>query len=560
MENTGRFLLAVVLMIAVIILTNVLFPPARPQRQDRPAVETTQPVPGQAPAGPAAVTPVAPAPGASQATVGAAAPGAPVDTIVVETPLYRFGFSTRGAALVSAQLLGYDDIKRSTSTIRQPVQLAPVWPRGFLSHRFRIAGAIADAGILSFTPSQTQDLVLKEGDSPQSLRFSARDSNGRQYEITYTFTPANYLIDVSARVLGATDLSQVLIDFGPTLASNEANVQEDRQALGYVVSSREDGVESVPFRSIKEQRIEEGPLDWVALKNKYFVFAALPGLSGTGTQFGFGGLVAAPHLAGGRYAKDLTATLPVTQQGGDYRFYLGPQEYDRLRAIGLENVNPYGWALFRPIIKPIGNAFTWILLGTHQATGLAYGWILILFGFAVRLALWPLNARAMRSQMKSMELQPRMKELQTRFKNDPQRLQQEMLRLYREEGFNPMGGCLPLLIPMPVLLTLFFVLRDTIEFRGVPFLWLPDLSRADPLYILPALLGITMFIQQYLSMRTSPPNPQAKMLLWFMPAFMVVLFLNFASGLNLYYAAQNVASFPQQMLMIRERARRQAGK
>ena len=550
MQNSGRFLLAVALMIAVIILSYVLFPPPRPQVPAGAAGDTT--AVDSPRAAPAAATPEAPETRPQPGGMGAAPPVAAADTIVVETPLYRFGFSTKGAALVSAQLLRFEDIRRSTESNRQPVQLAPVWPRGFLSHRFRIAGEVVDAASFSYAPSQTHDIVLKEGDSPASLRFTAQDAGGRRYEITYTFSPSNYLVDVSTRVLGAADLSQVLIDFGPTLASNEANIEEDRRALGVVVNSRQDGIESVPFRSIREQRIEEGPLNWVALKNKYFVFAALPGLTGAGTELGFGGLVAAPNMAG-RYTKDLTATLPATQQRGEYRFYLGPQEYDRLGAIGLENVNPYGWALFRPIIRPIGNAFTWILLGTHRATGLAYGWILILFGFAVRLALWPLNAKAMRSSMKSMELQPRMKELQARYKNDPQRLQQEMLRLYREEGFNPMGGCLPLLIPMPVLLTLFFVLRDTIEFRGVPFLWLPDLSRADPFFILPILLGVTMFIQQYLSTRTGPPNPQAKALMWFMPVFMVVLFLQFASGLNLYYAAQNVASFPQQLLMIRER-------
>ena len=221
-------------------------------------------------------------------------------------------------------------------------------------------------------------------------------------------------------------------------------------------------------------------------------------------------------------------------------------------------MNPYGWRWLQPIIRPLGHAFTWILLETQRATGLAYGWVLILFGIAVRAALWPLNAKAMRSQMKNMELQPRIKDIQSRLKNSPEQMQRELLKLYREEGFNPMGGCLPLLLPMPVLITLFFVFQATIEFRGAAFLWLPDLSQRDPLYILPVLLGVTMFVQQWLSMKTSPPNPQMKMMLWFMPAFMVILFLNFASGLNLYYAAQNVASFPQQLQLIRERQRYQA--
>jgi YidC/Oxa1 family membrane protein insertase len=135
-----------------------------------------------------------------------------------------------------------------------------------------------------------------------------------------------------------------------------------------------------------------------------------------------------------------------------------------------------------------------------------------------------------------------------------------MLKLYKEEGFNPMGGCLPMLIPFPVLITLFFVFQSTINFRGVPFLWLPDLSRADPLYILPVLLGVTMFVQQWLSMKTMPPNPQMKMMLWFMPIFMMIIFFNLASGLNLYYSAQNIPGFFQQMQLTKERERYQREK
>jgi YidC/Oxa1 family membrane protein insertase len=192
----------------------------------------------------------------------------------------------------------------------------------------------------------------------------------------------------------------------------------------------------------------------------------------------------------------------------------------------------------------------------HRALGLGYGWVLVLFGFMIRVVLWPLNAKAMRSQMKNMEFQPRIKELQARYKTEPEKLQKEMLRLYKEEGFNPMGGCLPMLLPLPVLITLFFVFQSTIEFRGVEFLWLPDLSRADPFYILPVALGLSMFIQQWLNTRTSKDiAPQMKVMTYVMPVFLTVLFLNFASGLNLYYASMNIASVPQQLQIMKERKR-----
>src|SRR5690606_24401248 len=121
-----------------------------------------------------------------------------------------------------------------------------------------------------------------------------------------------------------------------------------------------------------------------------------------------------------------------------------------------------------------------------------------------------LNAKAMRSQLKTMELQPRLREIQEKYRNNPEQLQKAMLQLYKEEGFNPFGGCLPLLIPWPLLITLFFVFQGTIEFRGVGFLWLPDLSRPDPYFILPLLLGVSMFVLQKIGQAGLPPNPQMR--------------------------------------------------
>jgi YidC/Oxa1 family membrane protein insertase len=131
-----------------------------------------------------------------------------------------------------------------------------------------------------------------------------------------------------------------------------------------------------------------------------------------------------------------------------------------------------------------------------------------------------------------------------------------MFKLYKEHGVTPLGGCLPMLIPMPVLFALFFVFANTIEFRGVPFLWLPDLSRADPLFIIPIVMGLSMFAVSRIGQIGVPPNPQTKMMLYVMPVMFTVLFLRFSSGLNLYYAVSNIASIPQQWLIARERLRR----
>ena len=149
-----------------------------------------------------------------------------------------------------------------------------------------------------------------------------------------------------------------------------------------------------------------------------------------------------------------------------------------------------------------------------------------------------------------------MKEIQTKYKDNPEKLQKEMMRLYKDYGFNPLGGCLPMLLPWPVLIALFFVFQNTIELRGVPFYWLPDLSAKDPIFLLPILLAVSMFALQFISFRSMPEagkNPQMKMMMYFMPPFFGFIFMNFPSGLNLYYATANLATIPQQILIARER-------
>jgi YidC/Oxa1 family membrane protein insertase len=158
--------------------------------------------------------------------------------------------------------------------------------------------------------------------------------------------------------------------------------------------------------------------------------------------------------------------------------------------------------------------------------------------------------------MAMQALQPEMKAIQDRYKNDKAKLQKEMMKLYKEHGASPLGGCLPILLQMPILFTLFFVFLNTIEFRGVPFLWLPDLSLADPLYIIPLVMGASMFGLSKIGQIGVPPNPQTKMMVYVMPAVFTLLFLQFSSGLNLYYATSNLTSIPQQWLVAQERLRR----
>lgn len=558
--ETWRIFVAITLMLGVIVLTNLLFPapqaagPGAPadtvEVQDPPTLDPVPP-PLPLPSGPdtpapAAGQPAGPAPDSAAPRAPAAPPGR---LIVVESPLYRYHISTTGASLVGAELLTYESFTDSGAVELAVDTLGPL-----IGFGLRAQGREASLASLPFTSEAPDTVRLAPGESGRDVRLRATLADGGEAEFVYTFSADNYAADVRGSfALGAlAEQTSLLVRFSPTLALNEADEGEDRRNLGYVTNGVRSGIHSQSLGGVDQPTVVEGPLLWAALKNKYFVVAAF---GSPERERHLGGLIVEPVPA--EDAAALAATLPLERDGAfAFRLYAGPQESERLAAMGSQfgDVNPLGWAFLGPIIRPLAHIATWALVGMQRATGLAYGWVVILFGILINLLIWPLSMKAMRSQLRNMELQPRMKKIQEKYKDQPEMLQKEMMRLYREEGFNPFGGCLPMLIPMPVLFTLFFVFQATIEFRGTEFLWLPDLSRPDPLYIIPVLMALSMFLLQYLSYKSTPePNPQLKLMMWFMPIFMLVILLNFASGLNLYYASSNFARLPQQLYIMKER-------
>ncbi len=263
----------------------------------------------------------------------------------------------------------------------------------------------------------------------------------------------------------------------------------------------------------------------------------------------------------GKSATRAQATLVAPLKAGNVSFevYAGPQEFKRLLAMGreFETSNPYGgW--IQGIVQPFATMIIRLLLWMKATLGVSYGWILVIFGVAIRIILWPLNQKAMRSSMQMQRIQPEMQALQTRYKGDPQKLQQAMMELYKEHGMSPfssLSGCLPMLIPLPVFFALFYVFQNTIEFRGVSFLWFPDISVKDPFYVIPILVAVTTMLMSWIGMRGMKANEQQKMMMYLMPAMMLIFFFSMASGLNLYYFIQNLASLPQQWLISQERSK-----
>jgi YidC/Oxa1 family membrane protein insertase len=483
------------------------------------------------------------------------APTAPTaDTVLVRSPLFTYAVSTRGASIVSATLHEY----RSTAeTDSAGVQL--VRPGDALLALRILAGRDTLAlDTWTFSPSATSLSVA--GPTPLTLTGT---QNGVTVELTYVFTP-DYRIAVTGRVSGlAPEGALALIGLGQGLRNTEADSTQNFNAYAVVVKDGGEA-ERTDFRKLDagESRVLSGPFEWAAVKSKYFA-ASLFALDSAAGRGRISGVRASAPAVLGKHKHDvaITASLPVPASGSlAYTAYLGPLEYERLAAIGhdFDDVNPYGWPGFRTLVRFFAVPVRWLLVELHDNLHLAWGVALIVFGILLRLLLWPLNQKAMRANMKMQEMQPHLKAAQERHKDNPQLLQQEMFRLYKEYGVNPMSGCWPMMLPMPILFALFFVFQNAIELRGQSFLWLPDLSRPDPLFIIPLLMGGSMYVLSKVGMAGMPPNPQTKMMLYIMPVMMTVLFLNFASGLNLYYAVSNIASIPQQWLLARERKRRAA--
>lgn len=476
------------------------------------------------------------------------------DTVVVTSGLYRYAFSTRGARLISATLPKYPSMAKSDHGA--PVEL--VRPDGGVLDLTLVSGR--DSVPLSdwdFTPSTRSVAVPSNGTAP--LTFTAV-RGGVTVTLSYAFQPADYRFDVAGTVTGLGPSGGfLLVGLGHGIPNTEADTLANGRSHALVVKPVGKSTTLTPFYKIDAGTSREvpGPFRWVASKSEYFVF----GLFATDTAAEWAGARATIPAGAGKYAGVATIDVsqPITGQGTfRYQLYAGPMEYNRLSAIGqdFDDVNPYGIVGFRTVIRPFALFFRQVFVWMHTRLGISYGLAIILLGLLIRLALWPLNQKAMRSAMAMQAIQPHMKVLQERHKSDPARLQQEMMKLYKEHNANPLGGCLPMLLPMPILFALFFVFESTIEMRGVPFWWFTDLSQPDPHHIIPFLTGLSMLLLSWIGQRSIPPNPQAKMMMWMAPVMFTFFGFRFAAGLNLYYVVSNLASVPQQWLISEERRKK----
>lgn len=547
-----RIVLALFLSALVFFITPILFPSG--ERVPAGGTDTTAVSPRPADSVPAPALPQPIIQGVDSAPIALPAGDVSVaaETTVVNTPRATYRFSSAGAALVGAQMRTYRNLARPDA----PVELGGA-DGALLSYSLVTALDTVDLRRLQFS------LTREQRGTSDVLVYRTPLGAGEiviRYVVSHD-TASSYRMMASGEVRDVEAARHLLVWLPPTIPTAEADTGDDRRHLAYAFKTRREGPRSVSFNSLDpgDRQLVEGPHAWAAAKTKYFVVGVLTPAAGD-QQFVEASVTGAPRTSRAATHAIGSVAQPLRSGAFGFELYVGPQEWKRLLAVGqdFDQVNPYGWKFMQGIIQPFATVVMRILLWMRSTLQLSYGWVLVIFGVLVRVVLWPLNQKAMRASLKMQQLQPKLVEVQKKYANNPEKQRTEVMRIYKQEGASPFtlfSGCLPMLLPMPFLVALFFIFQNTIEFRGVPFLWLEDISIKDPYYVLPLFMGISMYFVSWIGLRNAPPNPQAKMMMYIFPVMMTFFLLNFAAGLNLYYAVQNVATIPQQWLIARERAR-----
>jgi YidC/Oxa1 family membrane protein insertase len=382
--------------------------------------------------------------------------------------------------------------------------------------------------------------VLQPGHDVVEVRLSWRDAGGLKVDKVYTFNRGSYVADVrydihngTANAFDASAYYQIVHDS----ESNQGSMMMPT-FTGAAVFTEADKYKKISFDDMGKSNLSiNADNGWIGLVQHYFVGAWIP-KAGQAREF------YTKQLSDNIYSMGAVTTLgnlaPGTSLTTTARFYAGPQEQSHLKQVapGLEYTVDYGW------LTVIAAPLFWVL-SMIQKLVQNWGVAIILLTVFIKLAFYPLSAASYKSMAHMRELAPRLQRLKEQYGDDRQKLHQGMMELYQKEKINPMGGCLPILVQIPVFIALYWVLLGSVEMRQAPFaLWIQDLSVADPYYVLPILMGATMIIQTKLN--PTPPDPIQARIMMIMPIVFSVFFFFFPAGLVLYWLVNNVLSIAQQ--------------
>jgi YidC/Oxa1 family membrane protein insertase len=523
MDNQ-RLILLLVFFFSSMMLWNAWQKQGQPQAIAPQGVQATAGAPGNADVPTASAGTASPAavPGAGQAAV-ASAPKMTVKTDLVEAEI-----SAQGGDLVQLTLLKHH------ATGKPDERFVLIDP----AHRYSAQSGLIGPGLPNHKSTwqlPASSVELKDGDNELRVALEAPVEGGGKVVKTYVFKRGSYLVDVEHKIVDTAVPAGANVYFQLThddKAPEGANRMGSSTFTGAAIYTEQDKFKKVEFKDFEAKNKYPAKADngWVALVQHYFFSAWLPG-AGEREYF-------TRHLGGDLYAAG--AIVPLTGNSLTVPFYAGPQEQDKLDKIapGLSLVVDYGWLTF------IAAPMFWVLEWIHKLVG-NWGWSIILLTVLIKGAFFPLSAASYKSMAKMRVLTPKLMRIKETYADDRQRMNVEMMELYKREKVNPLGGCLPVLVQIPVFIALYWVLNGTVEMRGTPWLgWITDLSAQDPYYVLPLIMGATMFIQTKLN--PTPPDPmQAKIMLW-MPVVFTGMFLFFPAGLVLYWTVNNALSIAQQ--------------
>src|SRR6266581_4833555 len=489
--------------------------------------------------------PTAPAaPGASKppaASIPAAAPAVKGEIVRVTTDLLIAEIDTLGATLKRVELTRHKDSKEPTKDF---VLLGP-------EHLYEAqSGITGDAGPNHRTAWRVQpgERALSPGIDSVAVRLTAQGRDGLEVDKLYTFKRDSYLIDVRLEIRnpGAAPAAayayfQLTHDGKPSADANTLAQSFGAQSfIGFAVYTAEKA-----FEKIHPSDIDKGKIDaqkraengWLSMVQHYFVSAALVP-DKVAREYAF------EKRADGTYVGRVLVPVAPIAAGASARLtlplYAGPQEQRRLKAAapGLDLVVDYGW------LTIIAWPLFWLLEKLHDLTG-NWGVAIILLTVLIKLIFFPLSAASYKSMAKMKLVTPRLTKIREMYGNDRQKMNQAMMELYKTEKINPLGGCFPILVQLPVFIALYWLLLGAIELRHAPFiLWIKDLSALDPYYVLPILMTATMVLQT--RMNPVPPDPVQAKVMQFMPFVFSIFFFFFPAGLVLYWLVNNILSILQQ--------------
>ncbi len=502
--------------------------------------------PGALPAPAAAVPGAAAAPGVPG--VPAAPAGvAGTEQVIVTTDAVKATFDSLGGTLVRLELLGYRDHNRNGGNVVLMDQSAK---RLYVAQTGLVT---SQAGVQLPNHQTTMTVVpgernLAAGADEISIRFESPVVDGRKLAKTYTLRRGQFTIGVKHEFIngGSAPVSPQLY----LQLARDGTPPEGESAFYFTFTGPAVYTDASKFKKVDFKDIAKGSVNidktadngWVGMVQHYFASAWL--LQGK-VQREF--RTAYIPAAGGRpdhytvaMVLPLGEVVPGATQVHEATLFAGPQEENKLAALapGLELVKDYGWLTV--LSKPL----FWLLTQLHSVLG-NWGWAIVALVVVLKAAFYWLNASAYRSMAKMKGITPKITEMRERLKDKPQQMQQEMMKIYREEKVNPLGGCLPIVVQMPFFIALYWVLLSSVEMRNAPWIgWITDLSDKDPWFILPILMTLSSLLQVWLN--PTPPDPMQAKLMWIMPLAFGFMFFFFPAGLVLYWLTNNLLSIAQQ--------------